>query len=119
MRRVDESHNGRTVTLAAEDVLEIALAENPTTGYRWRVLAPDVGKAECPCRLVDDFFRPANAAVPGGGGIHHWQFRRVEPGTCKFELDYARSWEIHQASGRTYRLQAKFGKGKEPAKPSE
>lgn len=119
MRRVDESYNGRTVTLAADDILEIVLFENPTTGYLWRILAPDVATPDSPCRLVDSFVRPASAAIPGGGGIRHWQFKRVKPGTCKFEFDCVRSWESRPAPAKTYRLQATFRKGRDRSKPSE
>jgi inhibitor of cysteine peptidase len=118
MLRADEHHNGRSVKLAAGEFLEIVLAENPTTGYRWHFT-----EARAPfCALVQDAFEPGGEGVPGHGGVHRWKFRAAEPGAGRIELVYRRSWERDAPPGRTFHLQIEVRKGvpeKDPVRPSE
>ncbi len=37
VHRLTESDNGRELSVAVGDIVEITLAENPGTGYRWVV----------------------------------------------------------------------------------
>ena len=48
MMQVDRSYNEREVTVAIGEVVEISLAENPTTGFRWELRV----KPEPACSLV-------------------------------------------------------------------
>lgn len=117
MLHTDEHHNGRTEELVAGDFLEIVLAENPTTGYRWHFV--ETGRPVCV--LTQDAYEPKGEGVPGQGGVHRWKFHAAEPGSCKIELAYRRSWE-QGPPGRTFRLQVEVRKGvqeKAPAKPTE
>jgi predicted secreted protein len=119
MLRADESYNGRTVKLAAGEFLEISLAENPTTGYRWRLLEAATVTANCP--LVKDSYEPGHPQVAGQGGIHRWQFQAAEPGACTIELEYRRSWQKDKPPERTFRIHVEVRKGvqaSDPAKPS-
>jgi inhibitor of cysteine peptidase len=111
MPRANESDNGRTVKLAAGESLEISLAENPTTGYRWQLTAGATEEAGTPCSFVKDSFESGRAELPGQGGIHRWQFQAVEPGVCKIELEYRRSWEKDKPPERTFRLHVEVRKG--------
>jgi inhibitor of cysteine peptidase len=118
MLRIDENYSGRTVKLATGDALEISLAENPTTGYRWHFLEA----VPSTCLLVKDAYKPSSAGVVGQGGIHHWHFKAAEPGACRIELEYRRSWEKSTPPGRTFRIRVEVGKdaqGRDPSRPSE
>lgn len=119
MLRADENDNGRTVKLAAGEFLEITLAENPTTGYRWHLL--DGGAVTANCPLVKDSYEPGHPQMAGQGGIHRWQFQAAEPGACMIELEYRRSWQKDKPPERTFRIQVEVRKGvqaREHAKPS-
>jgi inhibitor of cysteine peptidase len=119
MLRADENYNGRTVKLAAGESLEIALAENPTTGYRWRLL--DAATVAANCLLVKDSYEPGHPQMAGQGGIHRWQFQAAEPGACMIELEYRRSWQKDMPPERTFRIHVEVRKGvqaSEHAKPS-
>jgi inhibitor of cysteine peptidase len=121
MLRADESYNGRTVTLAAGELLEIALAENPTTGYRWHPLEVATAGANPTCLPVKDSYEPGRARVAGQGGIHRWQFQAAESGSCTIELEYRRSWQKGTPPERTFRIHVEVRKGaqgSDPAKPS-
>lgn len=111
MLRANESDNGRTVKLAAGESLEIALAENPTTGYRWQRAKQAAGDVGSPCPFAKDDFEPDRAGMPGAGGTHRWQFHAVEPGVCEIELEYRRSWEKDKLPERTFRIHVEVRKG--------
>jgi inhibitor of cysteine peptidase len=122
MLHIDESYSGRTVKLATGDALEISLAENPTTGYRWHYLDAAAESSPPNCHIVKDSYEPDSPGVVGAGGTHRWQFRAAEPGVCAIDLDYRRSWEKSASPGRTFRIRVEVRKGvqdKGPAKPSE
>jgi inhibitor of cysteine peptidase len=113
MMHVGEHQNGQTVKLVAGEFLEIVLAENPTTGYRWHL-----AEAGAPlCVLTEDTFEPGGEGVPGKGGVHRWKFQAAEPGSGRIELVYRRSWERDAPPGRTFRLQVEVRKGVQESKP--
>lgn len=96
---VDGSYNGREVTLALGEVVEISLAENRTTGFRWDLKT----KPEPACSLVKSTFEPTTTP-PGRGGMHRWQFRAVHSGTGKIEMEYRRPWEHETPPRQTFKL---------------
>ena len=94
---IDETSNGRTLEAALGQTVEICLAENPTTGFRWRLAQADepVGS------LVRDAFEPGRRA-PGQPGIHRWQFKVVAEGSGPVRFVYRRSWEEDAAAARIF-----------------
>jgi inhibitor of cysteine peptidase len=97
--QVDKTYDGREVTLAIGEVLELSLAENPTTGFRWGFAV----KPEPVCTIVKSVFESATVP-PGKGGTHHWQFQAVHPGSGTIELQYRRPWEKEAPASRTFKL---------------
>ena len=65
MISVDQNFDGQTVDLPVGQVMELRLAENPTTGYRWTFVAN--GKPVCVV-VADRYERPSGP--PGQGGEH-------------------------------------------------
>ena len=104
MMHVDQSYNGHEVTLAVGQVMELSLSENPTTGFRWDLKT----KAEPACELVASTF-DAPGGRPGNGGVHHWQFRAVHPGSGEIELEYRRPWEKDAAPAKVYKMGVRVG----------
>ena len=99
MIQVDRSDNGREVTIAVGEIVEISLAENPTTGFRWDLeVKPDPA-----CTLVRSAFEPATGP-PGKGGTRRWRFRAVRSGTGEVVLEYRRPWERDAPPRRTFKL---------------
>jgi inhibitor of cysteine peptidase len=105
MIQVDRSYNGRQVTLAVGEVVEISLAENPTTGFRWDLKV----KPEPACTLLKSTFEPATGP-PGKGGTHRWQFQAVRSGSGEIVLVYRRPWEQNTPPGQTFRLSVRVRK---------
>jgi inhibitor of cysteine peptidase len=104
MLELKENDDGREVTLQPDATLEIDLAENPTTGYRWTIVSD--GKPAC--ELVDDNFEAGRGT--GQAGLHRWRFRAVKAGTCDIALAYRRSWEHDVAPARTFALKVRVEK---------
>lgn len=98
--QLDESANEREIELTIGQTFEIALNENPTTGFHWQMIA-DGAPA---CAPVDDEFRAPTENRPGQGGSHRWQFRALRAGQSRIELAYSRSGRIDQTVSRTFTL---------------
>jgi inhibitor of cysteine peptidase len=97
----DMNYDGRTLTMQSGDSVELSLAENPTTGYKWEFLA----KPDPICVIVNDAYvaNPALNSV-GGGGAHDWEVRAATRGTGKVSLGYRRPWEKDSAPAKTFTL---------------
>jgi predicted secreted protein len=77
-----------TVT-ACGDVVEVELAENPTTGYRWTVTS-------LPHNLVEverSEFQPSQPTTPGAAGHRYFRFRVQGRGRGVIEFALIRPWE--------------------------
>jgi|SRR5215469_18766939 len=88
MISIDQNFNGQTVDLAAGQVMELRLKENPTTGYRWTF----VTNGEPICVVVADQYQHPTGP-PGQGGEHRWQIKGATVGDCTIALQYGRSFE--------------------------
>lgn len=99
MTQLDESHDGKEIVVTTGDTLEVCLAENPTTGYRWHVgwEGDPIGEA-----LGDAF--TASSGAPGAGGRHCWRFRVARPGAARLSFAARRPWETAGGRAVTYHL---------------
>ena len=100
MQKFNESAHEHEVQIHVGEVFEIALPENPTTGFRWNVEA----SGEPFCSLLDDHFEPAPQNLPGQGGYHYWHFKAVQVGSENIALVYRRSWEQTVTPARRFTL---------------
>jgi inhibitor of cysteine peptidase len=96
----DKSYSGRTVNLRVGDGVKVTLDENPTTGYRWEF----VSRPEPACVIVADAYVANTNGLAGSGGVHNWDFRAVDKGTCAVSLAYRRPWEKDTAPAQTFTL---------------
>ena len=90
--RAAEADAGKTLRLGVGEALELDLAENPTTGHRWRIAS---GGAPVLRLDADVFVPPAPAGdekrpPPGRPGRHDWTFTAVAPGRARIALEYRR-----------------------------
>jgi predicted secreted protein len=97
--RVSEPDDGEVVTVAPGGVLEIALPENATTGYRWE-LDPLPAGAEM---VADRVEAPATTAA-GAAGLRVFAVRPGHGGTVSARL--RRSWEAAEPL-RTFSVQVR------------
>jgi inhibitor of cysteine peptidase len=88
MLTLGEQDNGRHLPARVGDVIEVRLAENATTGYRWALDSRDPGVIEA----MDAAANYPNAAV-GSGGEAIFRFRVIGPGAATLALKSWRHWE--------------------------
>lgn len=99
MMEADKSYDGREMTMHVGDSLNLSLAENPSTGFRWELKI----KPEPEFEVLSDAFE-SNAGSPGAGGTHRWQWKAVRTGSASIQLEYRRPWETNAAPGQVFRL---------------
>jgi inhibitor of cysteine peptidase len=97
---IDENRNGETIAAAIGDAIEVRLAENATTGFRWKLISPCAPA----CAITGETRRPAATAAPGAGGEHHWQLQASAAGECEFKAEYRRHWEDATAPAREFAI---------------
>lgn len=91
MARIDlgPGDAGSTRSAAVGDQVILALAETPTSGYRWAIERFDTSVLES----AGDEFQPPGTRALGAAGIHRWTFRVVGTGTTGIRLVLRRAWE--------------------------
>jgi len=94
-----ESNDGAAVELRPGQPFTVRLAENPTTGYRWRIEDWD----RPVLALAGDEYHAPEDLLHGASGEHEWHFRAREPGAATLRLVYGRSWSKDNPA-RTYSL---------------
>lgn len=85
---VTEQHDGQTLLLRAGDSIELQLAENPASGYRWAFSRLDETRVE-----VEKCSYAGEDSRPGTGGLATWTLRTRAPARTLLELKCWRHWE--------------------------
>jgi inhibitor of cysteine peptidase len=90
--QLTDADSGRSVKLALNGTLIVALASNPSTGYHWAVAGP---LTEMLHQEGEPRYVPAGSTEPvlGAGGTQVFTFTAVEEGNAKLELEYSRPFE--------------------------
>jgi predicted secreted protein len=104
MLHVDDSFANQTVHLAAGQVMELRLKENPTAGFRWNLIA----NGQPACAVVSDKFQPPRGS-PGASGEHAWQIKALQAGNCRLQLFYQRPFSP-KVPARTFALEVQVMK---------
>lgn len=84
-----DKDNNQEFILPKDEVFEISLNSNPTTGYQWTIEKIDssylyqLGESE--------YF--SESTLMGGGGIETYKFKTLKEGETELLLLYRRSWE--------------------------
>ena len=101
--QIDESYDGREVTLELGEILELSLPETPSTGFLWFwKVKPD----PC-CTLIDstlEYHRHPDPIPPGTPGTRHWQLRASRTGNATIELQNYRAGDEKTFPPRPFRL---------------
>lgn len=100
--RLTEADNGRAITAPLDDVIELALEENATTGFRWQVVRAD-GLVELPdgARSSEPRVPPSTPQI-GAGGTRVFRFRAGRPGAGRLELKLWREFEGERSVVRRF-----------------
>lgn len=104
-RTLVESDDGTCIPAKVGDVIEIHLAENPTTGYRWAF--EEVGSGVRVER--DEFHLSGTPLVPGAGGVHEWRLKTETAGHQTVRLRLWRDWEGESGVIRRFAVDFEVG----------
>jgi inhibitor of cysteine peptidase len=103
MQQFSESSNGQEIQLQPGQEFEVRLGENPTTGFRWKLVA-DAAPA---CKALEDVYESPASGVHGQEGLHFWRFAAMQAGYGTIELVYRRSWESEEHAARRFTLEVR------------
>lgn len=79
-------------------LLEVQLEENPSTGYVWQVNFPEGIK------VISDTFESGNTQLVGASGTHEWVIQVMSPGTYELIFSKQRPWEKEAVETKTFVL---------------
>jgi inhibitor of cysteine peptidase len=88
-----DADDGRTIETERGKTYMVRLGSNPSTGYRWQVIAtpnPNV------VRMTEqEYVPPAKSehGGVGGAGMQVWRLDMVGSGGTMLKMAYAREWE--------------------------
>jgi inhibitor of cysteine peptidase len=87
-----EPQTTQTVSLRPGVSTTIALRENPSTGFKWRL---DMTRSTdlSIIRVIDRGYRAGQIGLIGAPGSHRWEIKARAPGTASVTFTYARPWE--------------------------
>lgn len=95
---IRQTEAGQTIEVRVGDRVEILLDENPSTGYRWEIVASD---RELLTEIASSFLQ-SDAGRPGGGGVRRFELAVNAPGETTLVLELRRPWETEQAPAETF-----------------
>jgi inhibitor of cysteine peptidase len=98
-----QSQTTQTVSLRPGVSTTIALRENPSTGFRWRL---DTARSTdlSIIRVIDRGYRAGQTGLIGAPGAHRWEVRARAPGVASITFIYERPWE-HKPPAETHFVQ--------------
>ncbi len=104
--QLTKADNGKTVTVALDGTVIVALASNPSTGYSWAVVATEPANLELD---GEPTYVPPGSTTPvvGAAGTEVFTFKAIETGTSKLSMAYARSFETGVAPEETFEVTVK------------
>ncbi|MDP2723432.1 MAG: protease inhibitor I42 family protein [Bacteroidales bacterium] len=92
--------NGKTYNLSIDEVFQIQLPGNPTTGYSWRIMPYD----ETVVKQLGEPSYKVNDDKIGTGGIYTFKFQTIADGQAELILNYARKWDSLTEPSRTFKI---------------
>jgi inhibitor of cysteine peptidase len=84
---VNNSYNGKIVTVPAGDRVLVRLDENPTTGYTWNATASKG------LLIISDSYSAPDTPLLGASGYHEWILAPQTVDTYAFRAVSIRPWE--------------------------
>lgn len=81
----------REINAGAGDVIEVTMASNPSTGFKWE-LAGISDPAVLAQNGEPEYVPPESNAI-GAGGQEVWTFKALKKGNANVSLKYSRPWE--------------------------
>ncbi|MDJ0952855.1 MAG: protease inhibitor I42 family protein [Acidimicrobiia bacterium] len=95
---ITQADDQSSITVPSGTVVELHLAENPTTGFQWSFdeIADGLDVVE------DRFHMAGTPLVPGAAGVHEWRMRARGAGNYTLRMKYSQPWESETAPDRRF-----------------
>ncbi len=90
--QVNQDTLGHTVRVVQGALVDVTLAENPTTGYTWRCTWEPTAAVTL---VRSAFVRPTTGLV-GAGGVRHFLLLVSQPGKIRVTLQHGQWWDRGQ-----------------------
>ncbi|MBF0544622.1 MAG: protease inhibitor I42 family protein [Candidatus Riflebacteria bacterium] len=109
---IDNTSNGKEMTLFVGQTLSLSLEENPATGYRWTIedFKPSVLE-----QLEAIFKQPAKSDPADSSGKRIFGFLAKKVGETPLKLEYQRPWSETTKPAQTFSINLKIVKAKTPS----
>jgi predicted secreted protein len=95
---LDRDSNGKEITVATGDFIQIELEAKGTTGYQWRLEKSNPENVE----LVSEGIKSVSGRKVGSPVTGYWKFKAVKEGQTEILLLYFRPWEGPSMALETY-----------------
>ena len=101
VQTITGADSGTTVRLAVDEIVEVRLDSNPTTGYAWHLLDDDL-QTDIVQVMSSDYVAdetPADEPIAGSGGTEVWRFRAMRAGEATIGMVYYFTDDPTQSGG--------------------
>jgi len=105
-RPFTKKDNGREVNLPIDDIFEIQLEGNPTTGYRWENVSE---KSEAVEQVGEVEYKATGENRMGSGGVFTFKFKANAAGASVLKFIYHRSFEKDVPPAETFEMKIVVG----------
>lgn len=100
--RLGTADNRAQIELKKDQLLEIALPANMTTGFSWEV---SQNNGALLAIQGDPLYEEAQPGTMGGGGTTLFTFKAIDAGTLTLELVYHQAWDTETPPADTFTLE--------------
>ena len=105
-RSFTKKDDGREVNVPIDDIFEIQLAGNPTTGYRWENVSE---KSDAVEQIGEPEYEATGKNMIGSGGVFIFKFKAKSAGSAVLNFIYHRSFEKDVPPVETFEMKIVVG----------
>jgi predicted secreted protein len=102
-KTLTESSNGKSLSLKVDEMVQIKLESNITTGFKWNL--SNETDANIISLVSSDYKQtPADKNLVGSGGFETFTFKAKSKGNTTIILTYNQPWEKGVAPLKTFKI---------------
>jgi inhibitor of cysteine peptidase len=102
-KMLTEENNGDSIILEINDVIDIKLESNPTTGYGW-ALSEETDDSIISLNNSEFVESEKDKELVGSGGHEIFSFKAISKGKTIILLNYERPWEEEEEPVKAFEL---------------
>ncbi len=94
------SDNGKAVPIIREEMFEVQLEGNPSTGYAWT----QTGGNDQIAKQIGEFSFQQRGNSPGSGGVFVFTFEALQVGYTTLKFEYKRPYSTNEIVQQTFEV---------------